>query len=42
MILVKKDSSNKNNAEVGKKISDGVGMYLEIGWTIYQRISYFV
>ena len=31
MILAKKDSSNKNNAEVGKKISDGVGMYLEIG-----------
>ena len=31
MILVKKESPNKNNAEVGKKISDGEGMYLEIG-----------
>ena len=30
MILVKKDSSNKNNGEVGKKISDEVGMYLEM------------
>ena len=39
---MKKDSSNKNNAEVGRRTSDGVGMCLEIGLTIYQRMSYFV
>ena len=38
VIQVKKDSSNKNNAEV----SDRVGMCLELGKTIYQRMSYFV
>ena len=42
VIQVKKDSSNKNNAEVKRETSDGVGMCLEIGWTIYQRMSYFV
>ena len=32
------DSSNKNNA----RSSDGIGMYLEIGLKIYQRMPYFV
>ena len=31
VIQVKKDSSDKNNAEVGRRTSDGVGMCLEIG-----------
>ena len=48
---MKIDSSNKNNARSAVKqlrsereTSDGVGlyMYLEIGWKIYQRKSYFV
>ena len=45
---MKIDSSNKNNAPSAVKqlrseieTSDGVGLYLEIGWKIYQRKSYF-
>ena len=43
------DSCNKNNARsallqlrLDRETSDGVGMYLEIGWKLYQRMSYFV
>ena len=46
---MKIDSSNKNNARSALKqlrsereTSDGVGMYLEIGYKINQRMSYFV
>ena len=43
------DSCNKNNARsallqvrLDRETSDGVVMYLEIGWELYQRMSYFV
>ena len=43
------DSCNENNARsallqlrLDRETSDGVGMYLEIGWKLYQRMSYFV
>ena len=49
VIQVKIDSSNNSNARSALKqlrsereTSDGVGMYLEIGLKIYQRMPYFV
>ena len=46
---MKIDSSNKNSAcsafkqlRSERETSDGVGLYLEIGWKIYQQKSYFV
>ena len=48
VIQVKIDSSNKImlvqpfNAQSERETSDGVGIYLEIGWKIYQRCHIFV
>ena len=46
---MKIDSSNKYNARSAfkqlrseRETSDGGGLYLKIGWKIYQRKSYFV
>ena len=46
---MKIDSSNKNSARSAfkqlrseRETTDGMGLYLEIGWKIYQRKSYFV
>ena len=39
---MKKTNPIKNILRSERETSDGVGMYLQIGLTIYQRMSYFV